>query len=296
LSELTIASDADLEECLAFLQESEYRCAGLTSRLKKKDRAVLPEASEGTLWVLRDREKRNLRALYLKTPSGMVFHCACEGLDPSEPKAAGVLSLLGKDSFAIVGSAAHGSVLESLAARSPRHTVDYELMTLEQTRGSPGNPAEGSAYPGIEGPGFPKVEIARALVSDAEELFHLQKGYEREEVLLPGEAFSPDRCRAQLRVTLAQQVVFVLRSGNAPAAKAGTNARGFAWDQIGGVYTLPGLRNRGFATAVVGALIDNRLREGRNLALFVKTANISAQKVYEKLGFRYRDRFRISYW
>ena len=79
-------------------------------------------------------------------------------------------------------------------------------------------------------------------------------------------------------------------------AKAGTNAQGFHWFQIGGVYTLPAYRNKGLAAAAVAHLINTHGAEAHGFALFVKTANTAALRVYEKLGFEQCGLFRMSYW
>ena len=83
---------------------------------------------------------------------------------------------------------------------------------------------------------------------------------------------------------------------NRYVAKAGSNAQGFHWFQIGGVYTLPAYRNKGLAAAAVAHLINTHSAESHGFALFVKTANTAALRVYEKLGFEQCGLFRMSYW
>ena len=57
--------------------------------------------------------------------------------------------------------------------------------------------------------------------------------------------------------------------------------------QIGGVYTLPEYRNRGFGRAVVaGSLLYARARGVKKAILFTGTDMPAAQKVYTALGFR----------
>jgi len=72
--------------------------------------------------------------------------------------------------------------------------------------------------------------------------------------------------------------------------------QGFHWFQIGGVYTLPAYRNKGLAAAAVAHLINTHSAEAHGFALFVKTANTAALRVYEKLGFEQCGLFRMSYW
>ena len=99
-----------------------------------------------------------------------------------------------------------------------------------------------------------------------------------------------------LRKNLKKQVVFLAESNGIPLSKAGTNSRGFHADQLGGVYTREDRRNQGIAYWVMEALLGC-LKESRNVAtLFVKRDNTSAIALYEKLSFRIRDNYRISYY
>ena len=60
---------------------------------------------------------------------------------------------------------------------------------------------------------------------------------------------------------------------------------------IGGVYTPPAWRGRGFAGSVVASLSAQALAEGRRaVSLWVDTANPVANRCYEKIGFRAVDR------
>jgi GNAT superfamily N-acetyltransferase len=57
--------------------------------------------------------------------------------------------------------------------------------------------------------------------------------------------------------------------------------------QLGGVYTLPGYRNRGYGGAVVaGSLIGMRARGVQKAILFTGTDMPAAQTMYRALGFR----------
>jgi len=55
---------------------------------------------------------------------------------------------------------------------------------------------------------------------------------------------------------------------------------------IGGVYTHPKYRNRGYATLATSAVTHEALRNAETAALFVRSNNYSAVKVYEKIGYR----------
>ena len=55
---------------------------------------------------------------------------------------------------------------------------------------------------------------------------------------------------------------------------------------IGGVYTNPDHRNKGYATQTTSAVTEEALRNAEAAALFVRSDNFPAIKAYEKIGFR----------
>jgi RimJ/RimL family protein N-acetyltransferase len=54
---------------------------------------------------------------------------------------------------------------------------------------------------------------------------------------------------------------------------------------IGGVYTHPNHRNRGYATLATSAVTKEALKHSETAALFVRSDNYPAIKVYEKIGY-----------
>ena len=55
---------------------------------------------------------------------------------------------------------------------------------------------------------------------------------------------------------------------------------------IGGVYTHPNHRNKGYATLATSAVTEEALRHAETAALFVRSDNYSAVRVYEKIGYK----------
>ncbi len=55
---------------------------------------------------------------------------------------------------------------------------------------------------------------------------------------------------------------------------------------IGGVYTHTKHRNKGYATFATSAVTEESLKKGKAAALFVRSDNYSAIKVYEKIGYK----------
>jgi RimJ/RimL family protein N-acetyltransferase len=55
---------------------------------------------------------------------------------------------------------------------------------------------------------------------------------------------------------------------------------------IGGVYTHPNCRNKGYATLATSAVTEEALKNSETAALFVRSDNHPAMRVYEKIGYK----------
>jgi len=55
---------------------------------------------------------------------------------------------------------------------------------------------------------------------------------------------------------------------------------------IGGVYTHPNHRSKGYATLATSAITEEALRNADSASLFVRVDNYPAIKVYEKIGYK----------
>ena len=93
--------------------------------------------------------------------------------------------------------------------------------------------------------------------------------------------------RADVLRQHADGAVWIALEGDRPVSHSAFNARLPVAVQIGGVWTPPELRGRGYAQCVVaGSLLDAR-RDGANRAvLFTPEENAPARAAYEALGFR----------
>ncbi len=128
-------------------------------------------------------------------------------------------------------------------------------------------------------------------------LYELQKQYEIAEVLPKGETFSEASCRLRLEYALKTQHTAAIRLADGTfAAKAGTNAIGFRFVQLGGVFTAPAHRRRQYARRLLQEILQAVFRDKKAAALFVKTANLPAISLYESLGFRKINDYVIAYF
>ena len=169
--------------------------------------------------------------------------------------------------------------------RKPKYRVEYFLMTRKI------GPVVESSYLTAE-----PCQCHRADPRHTDRLLHMQVAYEEEEVVVDGRRVDPHATRFHLRNDLREQLVYFATKDGQAVAKAGTNARGFTYDQIGGVYTLPALRGQGISTALMKILINSITESQKSSVLFVKKANKSAIGVYDRLGFEAADVLVISYY
>jgi uncharacterized protein len=92
---------------------------------------------------------------------------------------------------------------------------------------------------------------------------------------------------------MAERVVeagdtWILEAGGQPVATSAFNSRITEAVQVGGVWTPPELRRRGYARcAVAQSLLDARAEGAQKAILFTGENNIPAQKAYTALGFRH---------
>lgn len=138
--------------------------------------------------------------------------------------------------------------------------------------------------------------IMRCTENDMENLFEIERNYLQDEVAVRGQKVSDAEVSMRLRQILKNQLYFALISDDRIVSKAYTNAIGKNWIQIGGVYTLFQFRQNGYAALTVSTLCKRILQAHKNISLFVKTKNIPAQQLYQKIGFTFHSDYKIVYF
>jgi GNAT superfamily N-acetyltransferase len=107
------------------------------------------------------------------------------------------------------------------------------------------------------------------------------------------------RSRANVAAKLAETRVFVVEEpplGRRPARIASCallNVEGHDAGLIGGVYTLPAARGRGYAAACTAALSLDLQKDGKQPCLFYE--NPVAGRVYRRLGFEEAGQWAVLY-
>ena len=102
------------------------------------------------------------------------------------------------------------------------------------------------------------------------------------------------RCRADMERSLREGTTWVLEANGRPVASTSFNARIAEAVQVGGVWTPPAFRRRGYARAAVAAsLLDARADGVEKAVLFTGQDHIAAQKAYRALGFQLIGDYRL---
>ena len=96
-----------------------------------------------------------------------------------------------------------------------------------------------------------------------------------------------ENVEASMRRYIRQGIEFVLEVDGELVAGCHWNARTADAVQIGGVWTPPALRDRGYARAVVAGALQEAARQGLwRTILFTPKTNHAARRAYEALGYR----------
>ena len=282
------AEREDLPALVRLVSDREWRSVPFSARLRHPrggGRPLLPPRWEANLLVHREGEDAD--AALLLTSGGLLLPLLAPARSARRPAFPGWRGLA-RSLHSLMGPLPEVRWAEQALPARPRVSIEYHLMALEKSAYRP------TAEP--DAPGIPGLRLRPAVAADAPALYPLQRDYELEEVLIEPGHFSAQACLGGLRRMLRQQVIILAERDGRPVAKAGTNARGFAVDQIGGVFTVEAERGRGVARRVMRELLDRIFREKGTASLFVKKHNAPAIALYRRLGFRVLEDYRISYF
>ena len=281
-----------------FLEPWEYSCVTLCSHVRKKKFEKLyviaeggpstPSTSSGTTGTadVAAEGPGILGILYLDKT---LLYCI-----PHPDKIAGLTESLAeflkdKTISCLSGEPDAGSyILKALSTngKTPYQINNYNLMTLDTTPFPP--PEKLSCDDEIKRCSSPE--------NDTELLLGLQKMYMAKEVAPAGKQISDLEAAAQLKTILKDQLCFALWSDGEIVAKANTNAIGFEYAQLGGVYTHPLFRKNYYAWNLVYTICTRIIKSGRKISLFVKEKNNPANTLYERIGFMPAGKYIIAYF
>ena len=139
-------------------------------------------------------------------------------------------------------------------------------------------------------------EIVKCNESNLDDLFELQKNYDIVEVIPPGKEFNELNCKVTLKKNLENQIIYAIKNDSKFVAKAGSNAIGKNFIQLGGVFTDANYRGKGFAKILIKELCKVIREEKKEPVLFVQVKNESAKRAYRQVGFTYQSDYTICYY
>ncbi len=274
------AGKRDLPGLLEFLLEREWKAVPFTSRLcpRGEEKARL----QGAVFLYRNH--RRIQSALLLNSSGLLLPL----LD--SPRQTPQLPYLRRYTMlhSVMGLTEDVAWTDKNLACSSIAGIDYYLMHLTR--------AQYSLSPSSKVVPPAGLTWRKACPEDAELLYPLQRDYELEEVNLDHRHFNERSCRAQLKRLLRDQIVLMAEDRGRVVAKANTNARGIATDQIGGIFTIPSQRNRGIAYWLLSELLEQIFLQKEAVSLFAKLVNKPALAVYRRHGFTNAGSYLIRYY
>jgi len=107
------------------------------------------------------------------------------------------------------------------------------------------------------------------------------------ELSIPDE-LSDEQKRADFTKQIGGQVWWGLFDGDTLLSRVALNSKGESVGQVGGVYTPPGHRKKGFAKAAMFHMLKDcrDLYHHRKSILFTGETDFPAQKLYESMGYK----------
>lgn len=226
---------------------------------------------------------------------GVLLHCFTKGITDDIAKYIKNNFLKHTEPLSVMGEKNTSIYLEQLINESlslvPARFENYKLLTFKTKPLTP-NFFCTRASDNLN----TKLEFIKPQIEDAELLCPMEIEYNESEVLAPGVKASHESCLKLLKKRINNHALYAVKKDGKYIAKAGINASGFRWNQIGGVFTIPEYRNKGVGAANMMMLTNDCFQYNKKCALFVKIKNPAARQMYKKIGFTESCDFRISYF
>ncbi len=289
--------------CESFIKKREWMCVYLSERfvafkakllnIEKDTEAKGSEffmLTETPIDIAKVAEPRITGVLFVSI-RGNVLHCLPPRVMQSKTWRQKLRTFFkGKKVASIMGEREANRFLERICGGIFFNKSDYIFMRRFRNAAEEAMPCPESAYSSNG------AAAHTCSIKDADALLPLQIAYESEELEIQDNETASEKALMRLKSALRRQTILACcdtLTGKL-LGKAGTNAKGMSWNQIGGVYTLPAERGKGIAAFMVSELAKLSAAEGKNAVLFAKNSNKAAQNAYAKSGFKECGAFRIA--
>jgi len=224
--------------------------------------------SDYRAWLIVDDEERPVAAATRTPPHNLVL---------AAPRSAEALALLVDaldDVPSVIG--AQPEVEQFSAAWTER------TGTTAQLRFAQGIYSLEHVLPVPAAPGCLRLQAP----DDTELLVAWLRAFEAEALHSLGEGEDRARQIVEHRLTAERAGLMLWEDGGEVVSVAGFGGETPNGIRIGPVYTPPGLRGRGYATALVAQLSSQLLADGRSFCfLYTDLANPTSNAVYERIGY-----------
>jgi len=260
--------------------ENDYACAAA--------RFFSREPSKDPVWTLKGK-RNELSALIINSKS-TVLPVFCGRKDILTPKfLSGFFQL--KRIHSTQGLKEEVIFMEEAIRQFGREIsdrFDYDFMSLEQITNSKEQKTNGELIDGLV------LRVPR--ITDLDALAPLQAAYEHEEVLHKGSVFSHAASRVNLAKIIAGGKILAAEVDGRLVGKINVSGVSFTKYVVGGVYVHPDFRAKGIAGRMAAQFIASLTSGGMGVSLFVKKENLAARKLYDGLGFKVKNDYRITYF
>ena len=261
--------DGDFAKALEFVLPYEKFCCQLAEKIIRK--------SAG-LFLIKEAEK--IQGIFYFKEKNTLLCC----LPKKRKKIAKSLSdfFCGKSIFALAGKTDYIDFLQKTLNLSPKEKRTFFLMSHKKKLcGQSSSPLQ--------------KDLVECCKKDASKLMPLHTGFFKEEVLPQGkEIYLPSLLR-DLEKLLEKQKILAVEKDGIFVAKVQTNASSKNFTQIGGVYTLPQHRSKGYAEFLTRTITNEICGQAKTPILFVRKENSAALSLYKKCGFKIYGTFCFLY-
>lgn len=308
---IELISENEIEAALDFIAPFENDCVNLAHEIlhgAKNCYAVKNEAIEDSQNAARNSIEKIVGVFCFRNRR-TIFHClpftkyktALDKILCQETQGAFYEFFADEKPFCINGEAT-GSLFLKNIFRNKKNSAhakivnEYFLMQknlAQEKNASADLPAQSPEMPQSSENEF---RIFQAAPCDEEKLFPLERAYQFEEVIPPNFNVSEKLLRDSFRLNLQSQRIFALQVGDALVAKAAITACGKNYALLGGVYTLPEFRRKGFATILIRHILRVLAAEKKCASLYARKNKIAAVELYKSLGFESVAEYRLIYF
>ncbi len=275
----------------AFLLPFEKNCVSLVDRIRRREVSIF--------CILNTR--REIIGVFTYSSGGQILHCIPSAVSHYSELLA-ILRIYFENFdlhslFSVIGDEAGTNLLLSAIFLStkklPASNQSFFLMEYKVGKETAG---DGLKINAVCSNGKQAVYAANCPLNLLDALLPLQEAYEREEVLGDGQAYSPLRSKVILKKSLAEKNVYAVFFYEQIVSKGAINATGQNCVQLGGIFTAPEFRKRGFAEFLIKQIVAVERKMGKHIVLFVKPKNVAALTLYKRCGFSNFGRLKISYF